>query len=248
MEAENKTLLPTIVLKDEKKPSIARRIMPFALVLALISLGFLVSYNTTSKSKSTVVTPDTTLLKEVKEVRSSDTIFIKTAYTFNPTPNNLHPTHKPTEEKRMLKQSTHKPTHNKGPTHKPTSDKPTKPTHKPTKGNPTYTSQPTTKGFFVETYNPTPVDLHPTKKPSEEKRMLKQSTHKPTHNKGPTHKPTSTKPTKPTHKPTKGNPTYTSQPTTKGFVDDETYNPTPVDLHPTKKPTDDLVLKKQIHN
>ena len=175
MEAENKTLLPQTIVKDEKKSSIARKIMPFALVLALISLGFLVSYNTSSKSKSTVVTPDTTLLKEVKEVRSSDTIFIKTAYTFNPTPNNLHPTHKPTEEKRMLKHSTHKPTHNKGPTHKPTSDKPTKPTHKPTKGNPTYTSQPTTKGFVDdETYNPTPVDIHPTKKPTDDLVLKKQ--------------------------------------------------------------------------
>ena len=223
MEAE--ALLPQTI-KDEKKPSIARRIMPFALVLAVISLGFLVvSYSTTNKSKSTIVTADTTSLKVE---RSSDTIFIKTAgsFTYNPTPNNLHPTHKPTEEKRMLHQSTHKPTHNHS-----------KPTHKPTKSNPTYTSQPTPKHYGKETYNPTPVDLQPTKKPSEEKRMLHQSTHKPTHNHN-----------KPTHKPTKGNPTYTSQPTPKHFVDDETYNPTPVDLHPTKKPTDDLVLKKQMHN
>ena len=159
---ENQSLLPQSSIKDEKKNGVVRRVMPFALVLAIISVGFLVTYNTTAKSNSSIVTADTTLLKsdevaETKFTKHSDTVPDQW-WTFNPTPINDHPTHKPTEEKRMLKQETHKPTHNKH-----------KPTHEPTQGNPSFTSQPTPHGFEDdETYNPTPINDHPTKKPTND--------------------------------------------------------------------------------
>ena len=165
---ENQSLLPQTSNKDEKKASVTRRVMPFALVLAIISVGFLVTYNTT-KSKSTIVTADTTLLKsdevaETKFTKNSDTVPDQW-WTFNPTPINDHPTKKPSEEKRMLKQDTHKPTHNKH-----------KPTHEPTKGNPSFTSEPTPHGFVDdETYNPTPINDHPTKKPTKDAVLKKEA-------------------------------------------------------------------------
>jgi hypothetical protein len=170
---ENQSLLPVTSVKDEKKqPSIARRIMPFALVLVVISLGFVITYKATNtyNNKSNIINTDTTLLKADNVVKKSDITTIKDAVktnTFNPTPINLHPTHKPTEEKRTLKEHTHKPTHKHSTS---------KPTRTPTKGNPSYTSSPTPKGFVDdETYNPTPVDLHPTKKPTKDE-VLKVKT------------------------------------------------------------------------
>ena len=181
---ENQSLLPITSNKYEKKTSIVRRVVPFALVLVVISIGFVVTYHTTG-SKSTLATADTTLLKsETKSDSKSDSKL----------------------ETKLSKSSK--------------------------------TGQINTNPDQWWTYNPTPANDHPTKKPTEEKRKrnLHQDTHKPTHNKN-----------KPTHEPTRGNPTITSHPTPKDFVDDETMNPTPKNDHPTKKPSKDAVLKKQMH-
>jgi rRNA maturation protein Nop10 len=112
-----------------------------------------------------------------------------------------------------------------------------------------------------ETYNPTPVQFHPTQKPNSERRQLKKSVDesfapgKETYNPTPvqfhpTKKPSHHHKHKPTHKPTKV-PTGTKSPQSErrelkksSSVDEsfapghETYAPTPENLlkSPTKKP------------
>jgi hypothetical protein len=176
-----------------------RLVSVVALAIALVGVTLLVStsnhYNSISKSKS--ITALSKVTYDVEEATASFT-HAPTPSKFDddktrsPTPQNLHPTKSPVEEKNIKRsmknfEETFQPTPtmfgsetfnptplNRNPSHSfvPTEEpSEKKPPRELKKGDETY--NPTPKHFGEETYNPTPKGFpntyHPTEEPSEKK-------------------------------------------------------------------------------